>query len=58
MKDLCEQCQDYKVCPYGQDDFIHKVEDDVEEIIEEYEGIKLRPNVKLAIAECDEFKEA
>ena len=58
MKSLCEQCRRYEVCPYGQEEFINKVEDDITEIIDQYDGIKLRPNVELLIAVCDEFKEA
>lgn len=56
MKDLCEQCKVYEGCPYGQEDFILKVEDGIEEIIDNHEGVELRPNVELVIAECDEFK--
>ena len=60
MKDLCLTCKNHKSCPYGHEtwaEFLYKVEDDIEEIVEEYEGIKLKPNVKLLVIECNEFRE-
>lgn len=56
MKDLCEQCRNHATCPYGQVDFIQKVEDDIEEIIEEHEGVALRPDVTLGVMECNKFR--
>lgn len=57
MKDLCEQCEFHESCPYGQIDFLEKVTDDIEEIIEDHDGVDLKPDVTLGVIKCNTFVE-